>query len=745
LFTRSLAPALASLCFAASLFAQTAPAPSRWIKLSHALSEAQAKQSLILLDLHSSVLIDKVGDHWIAKAEASPAAARAMDGMVLAVAGVRSEALKELPDLARFKGQQRHLIVLDPWGGFILEPEDGFGDVAKFAFALNALRQQAPSFIHAGVLRREGKIAESLLAWAGGLLDAGAADSARGAFEQAESVAANAGDQASIQNARIGLAALDVQNIGTRRSALAILEDIAAHPSTNEIASRAWMLLAVAHRITGDRRRAEEAYQKAFAFAPKPSALAEAARRHLETLGSEPESLVREEVAAGNVHILYPHREVILGVVDFGIATSSDAARVEVYLDEARVAELTRRPFRAKVNLGPTPHLRTLRAVAFDAQERRLGEESLTLNDRAVALGVSIVAPKSGEVDVKTTVVVEPRLPQGSRLAGIDLYWNDTKIATMTRPPFRHELILPSRLAPGFIRAVAQTADGATAEDVKLINSSGVAEQVSVDAVQVYAIAQDRAGNYVSGLTAGDFVVKEDGQSVTPRLQSSPDDPISIGMALDTSTSMKVAMTEVIDYANEFVQHALGEKDQTFVVAFDEEPRLVQPLTRNRKELSAAIFDLSANGGTAIWDAVLYSLQQFHGIPGKRALVVFTDGINNSGSATAKGALQYAREIGVPVYVVQIFTGGRASLQVAKSAESTIDNLTESTGGAFFRFTRKKDLPHVFSQIRDDTRGQYLLTYVSRSSRPRSELRRITVDVPGKRVNVRATSGYYPR
>ncbi|MGA8808703.1 MAG: VWA domain-containing protein, partial [Thermoanaerobaculia bacterium] len=252
------------------------------------------------------------------------------------------------------------------------------------------------------------------------------------------------------------------------------------------------------------------------------------------------------------------------------------------------------------------------------------------------------------------------------------------------------------------------------------------------------------SGHYISGLNAGDFIVKEDGNVVEPRLQSGADDPISIGMALDTSSSMQIAMTEVIDYANEFVQHALGENDQTFVVAFDEEPRLVQPLTRNRQELSAAIFELTANGGTAIWDAVLYSLQNFHGVPGKRALVVFTDGNNNAGTATANGALQYAREIGVPVYVVQIFTGRFEKLEMS-SNENWIDSLTKSTGGAFFRFTGEKDLPRIFSQIRDDTRGQYLLTYVSRSSRPRSELRRITVEVPGKRVNVRATSGYYPR
>jgi hypothetical protein len=112
--------------------------------------------------------------------------------------------------------------------------------------------------------------------------------------------------------------------------------------------------------------------------------------------------------------------------------------------------------------------------------------------------------------------------------------------------------------------------------------------------------------------------------------------------------------------------------------------------------------------------------------------------------STAKGALQYAREIGVPVYVVQIFTGIFRDLRMSAD-ENSIEYLTKQTGGDFFRFTGKKDLPRLFSQIRDDTRGQYLLTYVSRSTKPRGELRRIEVAVPGKRVNVRATSGYYPR
>jgi VWFA-related protein len=718
------------------------PESGRWKKLVDAMTEAQAKGALILLDFRSPAMIDTKGDRWIKEAEALPAAARAMEQMVLAVAGVRTN-LDSLTDLQPYRGQERHLIVLDPWGGIVLEPDEGFSDPAKFAYALNALRQQTATFIRAATLRREGKIAASLVLWAGGLLDAGAAEAAAGAFQQAYAVAKRDNQIDMMQSAQLGIAALHLRN-NLALEGVTTLEEIIAQPASNQIASQAWMLLGHVRREQRSAKQAVAAYQKAYALAPKPSFLADAARRHLETLGSEPESEVRADVAAGNVHLLYPHREVMVGTVTFGVAASGEAARVEMFLDNARVSELTRRPFIAKINLGATPHVRVVRAVAYDAQERRLGEESVTLNDRIVSLGVNIVAPTSDVVVSKTEVDVRPRLPQGTRLAGVDLYWNETKIATMTDAPFRHELVLPSPSASGFIRAVARATDGTSAEDVKMINAGGVSEQVRVDAVQVYAIVQDRAGHYIDGLSASDFVVKEDGRAVTPRVQSAKDDPVSIGLALDTSASMRVAMTDVIEYANEFVLHSLGPSDQTFVTSFDEQPHLVQPLTSNRKQLTDAIYDIQANGGTAIWDAMLYSLQQFHDVPGKRALVVFTDGINNAGSSVAKDVLQYAREVGVPVYVVQIFTGLHRDLQMTWD-ENSIKNLTESTGGQFFRFAAKNDLPRIFSQIRDDTRGQYLLTYISPSTSPRSELRRIGVEIPRKRLIVRATSGYYPR
>jgi len=725
------------LAFGFLFVAAIADAQLTWLPLDDAMKTAQGSGRLILFDFRNGPS-DKRGDKWIDQASKNSGVARTMALMVLAVQTnvPDGDAFK---DFQQFRGRKRHLLVVDPRGGVVMELNDAFGDIDNFAIALNALREQTTAFIRAAEQRRAGMYLRSTLTWGNGLLDAGFTNDATNIFTDAIETAKHDNDQESWQGARLGLAAANMRSINTIDSAFRDLQDLAAHAVTNEIQSSAWLLLGHIYRARFKAKNAIDAYQHAFTLAPKPSPLAEAARRHLDALGSEPEAEVRAEVAAGNVHLLFPHRSVLVGKIDFGVATSDDAKRVDLFLDDVRVAELARRPFRAKLNLGGVPHVHTLRAVAWDAQERQLGVETVTLNDRAVSLGVSIIAPREDRVTTRATVEVKPRVPEGNRLAGVDLYWNDTKLVTLVAAPFRYDLTLPSPSASGFIRAVARDDSGATAEDVKLLNAAGSVAQVGVDAVQVYAIVQEH-GRYVEGLKSSDFVVKEDGVAVSAQVQSGSADPISVGLALDTSASMRASMMEVADYANEFVKGSLGPADQTFVVTFDEQPRLLQPLTSDRGRVSASIDNVQAHGGTAIFDAILFSLQQFRGVGGKRALVVFTDGFNNGGTATPDGVLQYAREIGVPLYIVQIFATSGTSLD-----EHTLNRMADATGGAYFRFVRKVDLPRIFAQIRDDTRGEYLLTYVSPADKSRRELRRISVEVPGRRVSVRATTGYYPK
>jgi VWFA-related protein len=264
---------------------------------------------------------------------------------------------------------------------------------------------------------------------------------------------------------------------------------------------------------------------------------------------------------------------------------------------------------------------------------------------------------------------------------------------------------------------------------------------------------EERDGHNVEGLTARDFIIKEDGVPVSVEVHNDANESITVGLAVDLSGSMREAMSSVMDYATEFLRHSLSPGDQTFLVSFAESPELFQPLTSDFEHVSASILDMNAAGPTALWDSVIFSLDQLRGVPGKRALLLFTDGVDNGSRSTAKAALEYAHEVGVPVYVVLLYTGPLPNYSVVngygtvtmRNWEEEPRALAEGTGGALFRYPRQQDLPRLFQQVRDDTRGAYTLSFISQSRKKRTEMRKLSVTVPGRRVVVRAPSAYYPR
>src|SRR5262249_39594468 len=155
----------------------------------------------------------------------------------------------------------------------------------------------------------------------------------------------------------------------------------------------------------------------------------------------------------------------------------------------------------------------------------------------------------------------QPHVPEGGRVESIDLYWDQQKLATLTTPPFRYALTLPSPRAFGYIRAVARDATGAIAEDAKVVNSQGSTAEMRVDAVEVRAVVEDRDGHHIEGLAADDFVVTEDGVPVAVVVHDDAKEPITVGLAVDVSGSMREKMSSVMDDATEFLRHSLSAGD----------------------------------------------------------------------------------------------------------------------------------------------------------------------------------------
>lgn len=701
---------------------------AEWLPIEKAIPVAQQEHKLIVLLTRG----DAKAETWLADA------LKENDGFVTARAE-RATLTGELREYAA--APVTRLLVLDPAGGVVIEPPLAFKDAKRFAAELQALAAHTEAFAAAAAAGKEGRADLAWLIRANALFDAGELTSAQNAYRHAMHERGAA--PVVVQRARLGVAMIDANSDRQRAEAMREFFDVARNPVTPEIGATAWLMIAHVRRQTHDRKSAIDAYQKAYAMAPKPSEIADGARHYLEMLGAQPEGVARAG-EPGKVQIVYPHVAVLTGDVQVSAVAPPGTARVEFFVDEARVAESSSAPFRATLNLGRVPRPHRLRALAFDGADNATGEGEVAVNAQAVALGVGINVPAT--VESKATIEITPYVPDGVKLEAVDVFWNDTKLATLTAPPFRTELVLPSRRASGYVRAVVRDASGATAEDVKMVNAPGSIEKVRVDAVEIYALVTDRGGHIVEDLKPLDFSVKEDGRPVAVEVHKSANDPITIGFALDTSGSMKGEMLSIVDYTNEFLHSAMSSGDQALVIAFDEAPHVVVPLTSDLANVGASVANMRASGGTAVWDAIIYSLEQLRGVQGKRALLVFTDGADNGSTATHGGALAYARESGIPVYIVYLgapLPGGIAARQAFLRRVQPLEALSAATGGVTFRAARREDLPRLFAQVRDETRGEYILTFTSQSKKAPGQARSIEVRVPGR--GVRAPSAYVPR
>jgi VWFA-related protein len=431
------------------------------------------------------------------------------------------------------------------------------------------------------------------------------------------------------------------------------------------------------------------------------------------------------------LRIIAPPRPALTGETEFVAEAGAGVARVDFFLDDRQVASQKKTPFRATIDLGPTATARNVRARAFDAQGKALGDAVLAINERLDAFVVTITSPVSDTLRADADVELDVRVPPGRALKNVELSWNGTAVANLTQPPFRTRVKANGEV--GYLRALGTLDDGTTAEATKLFNAA-VSETVNVASVTLIASVSDDAGKRVSGLRSNDFEVLDEGKAVTAELRSSEEDPVTIGIAIDSSASMAGKQMYVIRAAAEFLGRALREQDEAFVVSFDTDARLVHARSRDTNSLRASVMNLIPAGGTSIFDGVTFALQQLQGIPGKRALLVFSDGREGTSSASARECGRLARALGVPVYLIVPPGGERTSHALA--------DIAEATGGTMLFATPADKIGEMSDRLADEVRGQYVLSFTRPAGIRAGEWRSIRVNVRGRDANVRAVQGY---
>jgi Ca-activated chloride channel homolog len=423
------------------------------------------------------------------------------------------------------------------------------------------------------------------------------------------------------------------------------------------------------------------------------------------------------------------------------IVTGSGIKAVEFWLDGKRVATRRSPPYTLDLDFGTVPRLRRIRVVALDSHGEPITGDEIVVNTGTDPFRVRIASPRiAPKLTGLTRVEVDVRVPEGKELANVELFWNETRVATMFGAPFVHTVNIPATDGVGYLRAVATLAGGELdpVEDVVMVNTPDYMETIDVHLVELPTTVL-RDGKPVLGLGQEAFRVTDEGEPVTlAKFEYVKDLPLSIGMAVDMSGSMTDRLEITRRTGAAFFRNVMRKGDKAFLVAFDAQPHMMQKWSDDVTDLQGGLARMRAEESTAFYDAIVYSLYNFLGVKGQKALVLLTDGKDTASKFTYEQSLEYAQRAAVPVYVI-----GLGIRSVELDVRSKINRLATETGGTSYYIDDVADLQRIYTDIENELRSQYVLGfYPGAGAKAGGKWR--SVDVEVKDAKVKTLRGYYP-
>jgi Ca-activated chloride channel homolog len=308
--------------------------------------------------------------------------------------------------------------------------------------------------------------------------------------------------------------------------------------------------------------------------------------------------------------------------------------------------------------------------------------------------------------------------------------------------------------------------------------------RVNTTLVTIPVSVMDRDGRYIPNLEKQDFRIWEDGVEQEVAFFASVDKPFSVVLMLDTSPSTQFRLEDIQDAAISFVNQ-LRPEDKVMVVSFNNDIKLLSDLTTDRSKLQRAIQRAHTDDGTRLYDAVdMVINQQLSRIPGRKAIVLFTDGVDTtSRRATYESNLMDAQELDALIYPVQydtsgdiagvIFPGGpidvwgqilggifgggrngnnrrggypsprRGTIRADyELASQYLRELADNTGGRQYQADSLQNMGYAFANVAEELRRQYSIGYYPKRPPQAGQRRQIKVRARQPNLAVRARESY---
>lgn len=266
---------------------------------------------------------------------------------------------------------------------------------------------------------------------------------------------------------------------------------------------------------------------------------------------------------------------------------------------------------------------------------------------------------------------------------------------------------------------------------------------VTTRRVVVHTSVTDKSGTPIGNLPQKAFKVFENGQPQEMKEFKREDIPVSLGLVIDDSGSMRDLRANVESAALTLVRSS-KRQDEVFVVNYSDVAYLDVELTSDVKKLEEGVQRRDSRGGTAMRDALSMSMDYLNkeAKKAKRVLLVVTDGNDNASSVTLERLVAQAKQSEVLIYAIGLLQA--EDRREARRAQRALDELANSTGGLAFYPKSADEVQRIAETVADELRNQYVVVYSPSSEELDGSYRTIKVTVDGARgATVRHRTGYY--
>jgi Ca-activated chloride channel family protein len=274
--------------------------------------------------------------------------------------------------------------------------------------------------------------------------------------------------------------------------------------------------------------------------------------------------------------------------------------------------------------------------------------------------------------------------------------------------------------------------------------------RAGLDIVNVTVTVRDGKGGLVSDLKAEDFVVREDGRTQALEIFAPAALPeereelaLNLGMLFDTSESMRKDLKLSQQSAIRFLENIPRARD-LLLIFFDRDIRISRYNSENQQGIFGRILESKGEGYTALYDAIAIYLSRVAETPGRKTLVIFTDGDDTTSRISPQEVEKLVRSSNATIYPVAFagaFPNGSAD---GLRARAFLHSIAELSGGKVFQPTASRELAAIYQSILDELATQYVLGYVSDNPKHDGKFRRISVELKRSGLKVRHRPGYDP-